>query len=155
MPKRDSVNKNFDSQQRKLKAKLKELLIQIPEDRLLGIVERFYAKMSTDILVGFFFRGRDLKSIAKKQTVFMLQSASITPTLNALISNDKIKPPVRAHDALPPILKGHFDRRLHLLREQLGQEFAADPNLVQNAGEAINTWVEFENSFRAQVEKKE
>ena len=53
------------------------------------------------------------------------------------------KGPSTAHSTLPPILSGHFDRRILLLRETL-IEAGINATLLE-------LWVQFEESFRAQV----
>jgi truncated hemoglobin YjbI len=53
------------------------------------------------------------------------------------------KPPAQAHAAMPPILPGHFDRRLVLLAETLAAEGLS--------AEDIRTWTDFENAFRSAI----
>lgn len=109
------------------------------EEGLQRILNQFYQKMSNDILIGFFFTGRDLTRIATMQKTFLMRAWGVTQSYSG-------KSPADAHKALPPILKGHFDRRLKLLEETLAQ--------LGVAREHISTWVEFESRFRGAVQAK-
>ncbi len=101
------------------------------------ILARFYEKMSKDVLLGFFFDGRDVNAIALMQKSFLMRAWGVTQSYTG-------KSPAAAHSKLAPILKGHFDRRLVLLAETL-REFHT--NEVE-----IALWVNFEEKFRQAVE---
>jgi truncated hemoglobin YjbI len=105
--------------------------------RLFSILLRFYESLSTDLLVGFFFEGKDLRVISEKQGQFILASAGLLPAFSG-------KGPATAHSALPPILAGHFDRRLRVLEETLRNEGLSSAQ--------IETWVRFEEAFRRVVQ---
>ena len=92
--------------------------------------------MKADLMVGFFFENKDLDAIAGKQTEFLMRAMGATPSYQG-------KAPAHAHDDLPPILPGHFDRRLVLLRQTLKAENLSDPE--------IEAWVSFENAFREAI----
>jgi len=104
--------------------------------RLQGILEDFYVRMAEDIIVGFFFTGRDLKHIAHQQAQFILNAAGLIPKFEG-------KGPSTAHVALPPILAGHFDRRIVILRETLVAHGLPS--------EVVESWVGFEASFRDMI----
>lgn len=104
------------------------------------ILTDFYDKMSKDILIGFFFAGKDLPSIVRQQTAFLLRAMGVKATYGG-------KTPVQAHMSLPPILRGHFDRRLVLLRETLKEKNLSTDN--------IETWVGFEEQFRKAIVEKQ
>lgn len=113
---------------------LKQILISLgTEDALLELIEKFYNKLASDTLVGFFFYGKDLKQIALHQRDFMLHAMGV-------LQNYSGKIPSRAHTELAPILPGHFDRRITLLREVLEEEGLAS--------DLAETWIQFERSFR-------
>lgn len=112
---------------------LRGLYSRIGEERLGEILKDFYRRMASDLLVGFFFRGKDVDAIAAKQKEFLLRAMGATPSYSG-------KPPAQAHETLAPILTGHFDRRLKLLEETL-----TDHGL---SAEDIRTWTGFENAFR-------
>jgi truncated hemoglobin YjbI len=121
------------------KPELKNLFTSIgSESRLNLILEKFYQRMSQDILIGFFFEGKDLKQIAHTQASFLLRAMGVTSSYSG-------KAPAQAHDKLPPILAGHFDRRLRLLEEVLKEEGLSDKD--------IKIWVLFESAFRASIVK--
>lgn len=104
------------------------------------ILKRFYHRMSEDIIIGFFFDGKDLDHIAMMQKSFLMRAWGITQSYAG-------KSPADAHANLAPILKGHFDRRLVVLAETL-REFGV-------SSQDIETWTTFENKFRAAVEKSD
>jgi truncated hemoglobin YjbI len=103
------------------------------DQRLQEILKDFYAQMAKDVLIGFFFDGRDVAAIASKQKDFILKAFGGKPTYSG-------KAPADAHHALPPILAGHFDRRLQLLHSTLLAHGLSE--------EKARIWVEFENAFR-------
>ncbi len=107
------------------------------EARLKELLEQFYRRMSDDLMIGFFFQGKDLTAIAAKQGEFLLRA------MGARVSYSG-KPPAQAHEKLPPILRGHFDRRLRLLEETLASNGVT--------AEDIRIWVAFEETFRSAVE---
>ena len=95
--------------------------------------------MAKDVLIGFFFDGRDVDAIAEKQKEFLMRAFGASSSYSG-------KPPAQAHTALPPILSGHFDRRLKLLETTL---LAHGLSRVD-----IDLWIGFENAFREGIEKK-
>src|SRR5262245_57121278 len=89
------------------------------ETGLSVILRDFYKRMSADVLIGFFFDGKDTNAIAARQLQFLLKAMGATSTYSG-------KTPARAHDALPPILGGHFDRRLRILEQTLADHGLSD-----------------------------
>lgn len=110
------------------------------DGRLRELLRAFYARMAGDTMLGFFFAGKDTDAIADRQSEFLLRAMGERPSYVG-------KPPAEAHEALPPILSGHFDRRLVLLRETLAQHGLAP--------EQIDVWVRFEEAFRDAIVAKE
>jgi truncated hemoglobin YjbI len=112
-------------------------------ERLLTILEDFYEKMARDTMIGFFFREphakKTVKQIALQQHGFLLRAMGETKTYAG-------KTPAQAHTELPPILPGHFDRRLKILREVLVEHGLPE--------EQIETWIQFESTFRDVVVQK-
>ncbi len=108
------------------------------EKGLETILNDFYQRLSKDVMVGFFFDGKNLPQIAQKQKEFIMRAMGITKVYSG-------KPPAAAHVQLPPILSGHFDRRLRILEETLH-----DHGLSESE---ISTWVAFENMFRNSIVK--
>lgn len=108
-------------------------------DGVRRILRRFYARLAADPMVGFFFAGRDLGSIVEGQLGFMLWAFGEVPQL-------RVRHPRDAHQGLPPILRGHFDRRLVILEETL-----RDAGLVE---EDVRAWLKVESALRRQVQAR-
>ncbi|MGK5084064.1 group 1 truncated hemoglobin [Bdellovibrionota bacterium FG-1] len=108
------------------------------EAGLRAILRDFYQQLSKDILVGFFFDGKDLNQIADTQANFLMRAMGAIPSYSG-------KAPAQAHEHLAPILGGHFDRRLRVLEQLLRAHGLSD--------EAIQIWVQFENAFREAIVK--
>lgn len=122
-----------------MKKDLRSLIHEVGgEDALYNVLLEFYQAMSTDTMIGFFFTGKDLAQVARKQQEFILKAAGLR-------ENYEGKNPANAHLALPPILAGHFDRRLKVLEETLRKKGLQEPS--------VRTWISFENAFRAVVQK--
>lgn len=109
------------------------------EAGLTRMLRDFYARMAADIMIGFFFAGKDTDHIADQQRAFLMRAMGAAPSYAGLA-------PAQAHDKLPPILAGHFDRRLRILEETLRAH-----GMVE---EDIRTWVGFESAFREQIVEK-
>ncbi|MGE4231781.1 MAG: hypothetical protein AB7F43_00485 [Bacteriovoracia bacterium] len=107
------------------------------EEGLAQFLDEFYQRLSQDVLVGFFFDGKDLKKIARLQKEFLMRTWGISDSYTG-------KPIAHAHDAIAPILRGHFDRRLFILKEMLHKKGL-------NA-QLIEAWVSFESRFRRLVQ---
>lgn len=103
---------------------------------LFSILNEFYEVMQKDIFIGFFFEGRDLVHIAEMQGKFILMAAGLQKVYEG-------KGPSTAHTSLPPILSGHFDRRLVLLKEVLIKRGLS--------ASQVEIWLRFEESFRTIV----
>ena len=120
-----------------MRSELAELITSIGgETALFSILNEFYIRMSKDLMIGFFFEKHDLEHIAHMQGKFILNAAGLATSYEG-------KGPSTAHTALPPILSGHFDRRLVILHETLTARGLE--------AKQIETWVRFEESFRAIV----
>lgn len=103
------------------------------EKGLETLLDQFYQRMSKDTMIGFFFEGKDLHSIALQQKKFLMRAMGATQSYQG-------KPPAQAHRELSPILPGHFDRRLKILEEVLTE--------AGLSAEDMRTWIAFENTFR-------
>lgn len=88
--------------------------------------------MSNDLLVGFFFSKKDLGKIARNQRDLILRASGLSEAYEG-------KLPASAHLEIPPILKGHFDRRLVILEEVLKSAGLSES--------AIAAWTQFERAF--------
>jgi truncated hemoglobin YjbI len=103
------------------------------------ILRRFYARLAADPMVGFFFAGRDLGAIVEGQLGFLLWALGEVPQL-------RVRHPRDAHGGLPPILRGHFDRRLVVLEETLREAGLGDDD--------IKAWLKIESALRKQVQAR-
>ena len=110
------------------------------ENGVRAILKDFYARMSRDLLIGYFFDGHDTDAIADKQAEFLLRAMGARATYSG-------KAPAQAHEKLPKILRGHFDRRLRILEETLRGHGLEE--------EYVRTWVAFENAFRDAIVEEE
>ncbi|MBC7385272.1 MAG: hypothetical protein H7301_03795 [Cryobacterium sp.] len=118
------------------KPELRALGERLGEGRIRALVFDFYARMSSDLMIGFFFDGKDLSEISNLQTSFVLRAMGITSSYVG-------RSPANAHSELPPILSGHFDRRLQLLDAALTHGGLSP--------EEREVWIGFENAFRSAI----
>ena len=79
-------------------------------DGLRAILRTFYDRVFADIMIGFLFRGADKERLIEKEAEFAARALGAT---QVAYTGETIR---TAH-AKHPILGGHFDRRLQLLRE--------------------------------------
>lgn len=79
--------------------------------RLRVVIEDFYSRMVDDVMIGFLFAGKDRARLVEKETEFTarLLGADVPYTGRA----------IREAHARSPILGGHFERRLQILRDTL------------------------------------
>jgi len=107
-------------------------------DGMRVILEDFYERLLRDVMVGFFFQGRDQRLLVERQLQFTARA------LGAPIVYQGQSIP-KAHAGLP-ILAGHFDRRHQILKETLEAHQVPD---------AFRTrWLALDQSFRRAVIKK-
>jgi truncated hemoglobin YjbI len=116
-----------------IKPELRALGQRLGEPRIRAIIRDFYGRLEHDLLVGFFFNGKDLELIADRQSQFVLRAMGLRPSYTG-------KSPADAHTELAPILSGHFDRRLLVLDECLKENGLSEPDR--------QIWIGFENAFR-------
>jgi hemoglobin len=113
--------------------------LQAAELAVEALVLEFYKRMAADPMLNHFFIGKNLESVAHKQTEFLLKSMGAPRVYLG-------RPPARAHDDLPPILEGHFKRRIVLLRSLLEERGLPRP--------VIDAWINFEQAFYSVIVKK-
>lgn len=109
-------------------------------EQLRAILRIFYERLFMDSLVGFFFAGKDLEEIVDGQHGFLMRAFQETPRFTGVH-------PGEAHRELPPILRGHFDRRLVMLREVLVEQ-GVDPADVE-------AWMRVEEGMRRLIQGEE
>ncbi|MFZ9595443.1 MAG: group I truncated hemoglobin [Bdellovibrionia bacterium] len=126
---------------RKASIRLKKLYSLLGGEALLGqILDDFYQRMARDLMIGYFFDGKDLQKIASQQKNFLLYAMGAVEQYPG-------KLPSQAHRELPPILPGHFDRRIRILEETLKDHALSS--------EAMDIWIHFESSFRSALTQAE
>lgn len=108
------------------------LFDQIGGDRLRAVLADFYDRVFEDVMIGFMFQGKDKARLVDKEWEFAarLLGADVPYTGKGL----------RAAHARSPILGGHFERRLQILRETL-----ADHDVPEEVAVA---WVEHTQKLR-------
>lgn len=105
------------------------------EAGLRAVVADFYDRVFDDVMIGFFFRGKDKARLIEKEVELALRM------LGAEV--EYTGKPVREAHAPHRILGGQFDRRLQILRETM--EAHGLPAAVRDA------WVRHTLSLREQV----
>lgn len=111
------------------------LFDRIGADALRAVVTEFYARITTDVMIGFLFDGKDRQKLIDREYEF---------TANFLGGNVTYTGrPIRTAHAQSPIFGGHFERRLKILRDVL-RDHAVDAD-VQAA------WIDHTLALRPQV----
>lgn len=111
------------------------LFDQIGGDKLREVIADFYSRIFHDVMIGFLFIGKDRARLIDKEWEFVanLLGADVKYTGR----------PIREAHAKSPILGGHFERRLQILRETL-----ADHDV---APEVQARWIDHTLALRPQV----
>lgn len=113
------------------------LIDRIGREPLRAAIDDFYRRIFADVMIGFLFAGKDRATLAAREYEF-----------TARLLGDDVEYTGRtipeAHKR-SPILGGHFERRLQILRDTL-RDHAVDP-AVQAA------WIDHTLALRAQVTK--
>lgn len=115
---------------------MSSLYDQIGGDRLRAVIEDFYERVFADVMIGFLFFGKDKQRLIDKEWEF---TAAFLGAPDVRYTGR----PIRAAHAASPILGGHFDRRLQLLRDAMAAHAVAPA--VQDA------WIQHTLALRAQV----
>ena len=104
--------------------------------RLREIIERFYERLFSDLLVGFFFEASDQEKLVESQVDYLLTHLG---DHRGRYQGPSIR---HAHAGLP-ITSGHFDRRHQILREVL-LEYEVEDSLRE-------AWLSFDLALRPLV----
>ena len=116
---------------------MSDLFALIGEAKLRAVVTDFYSRVFPDVMIGFLFQGKDRQHLIEREYEF---------TANFLGGDVKYTGrPMRTAHAASPILGGHFERRLQILRETL-RDNAVDP-------EVQRVWIEHTLALRPQITK--
>lgn len=111
------------------------LLDDIGGDELRAVIEDFYDRVFDDVMIGFLFIGKSKQRLIDKEWEFTAQ----------LLGGD-VKytgRPMREAHARSPILGGHFERRLQILRETLADHDVPEP--------VRRRWIDHTLALRGQV----
>lgn len=115
------------------------LFDKIGADALRAVITDFYSRVFDDVMIGFLFIGKDRKRLIEKEVEF---------TSNFLGAEIQYTGrPMRAAHARVPIMGGHFDRRLQILKETL-----ADHDV---AAEVREVWIGHTVALRSLVTEDE
>ena len=114
---------------------LATLFDRIGGDALRAVIEDFYRRIFADAMIGFLFHGKDRQRLIDKEWEFTarLLGAPVAYTGR----------PIRRAHAASPILGGHFERRLQILRDVLAAH-DVDP-------EGRKVWIDHTVALRDQV----
>jgi hemoglobin len=111
------------------------LIDNIGPERLRAVIEDFYRRIFDDVMIGFLFQGKDRATLADKEWEFTarLLGADVPYTGRSMPEAHKRS----------PILGGHFERRLQILRDTL-RDHGVDADVQQ-------VWIDHTQSLRSQV----
>ena len=111
------------------------LIDRIGRDRLRAVVDDFYRRIFDDVMIGFLFQGKDRARLAAREHEFTARLLGA-----ALPYTGRSMPEAHARS---PILGGHFERRLQILKDTL-RDHAVDP-------EVQRVWIDHTLALRGQV----
>lgn len=111
------------------------LFDKIGGEKLRAVVEDFYERIFDDTMIGFLFAGKDRQRLIDKEWEFTASFLGADVTYTGK--------PMRAAHARSPILGGHFERRLQILKD------AMDAHDVD--AEVRERWLSHTLSLRSQV----
>jgi hemoglobin len=110
---------------------------KIGGDKLLLVIQDFYDRVFDDVMIGFLFIGKDKQQLIQKEweLAAKMLGADVEYTGRA----------IREAHAKSPILGGHFERRLQILKDT-----CADHDVDRDV---VDTWVSHTNALRSHVTK--
>jgi truncated hemoglobin YjbI len=112
-----------------------QLFDRIGEAKLRAVIVDFYDRIFGDVMIGFLFEGKDRARLIEKEyeLTARLLGADVAYTGKSM----------REAHARSPILGGHFERRLELLRQTMA---------THNVDPAVrDAWIEHTEALRAQI----
>ncbi len=112
------------------------LFDRIGPDALRAVIVDFYDRVFADVMIGFLFIGKDRQRLIDKEWEF---SANFLGAREVRYTGR----PMREAHARSPILGGHFDRRLQILRNTL-RDHAVDADVVA-------AWIGHQVALRPQI----
>jgi len=111
------------------------LYAQLGPEALRRIIEDFYDRVFADVMIGFLFIGKSKQRLIDKECEFAA----------GMLGGDVryTGRPIREAHAKIPILGGHFDRRLQILRDTLDDHGVAQ--------DIRKVWIDHSMALRPQV----
>jgi hemoglobin len=113
----------------------RDLFERIGAAPLRAVIEDFYSRLFGDVMIGFLFEGKDRQRLIDKEYELTARflGGDVEYTGRTM----------REAHARSPILGGHFERRLEILRQTLAAH-AVDP-------EVVALWIEHTLALRPQI----
>ena len=111
------------------------LFDRIGEAKLRALITDFYARVFDDIMIGFLFAGKDRQHLIDREyeLAARMLGADIEYTGR----------PMRTAHANSPIMGGHFERRMQLMRDVM-RAHAVDADIQ-------TTWLAHQEALRSQI----
>jgi hemoglobin len=111
------------------------LFDQIGGDALRAVIDDFYDRVFADPMIGFLFASSDKQRLVQKEWELAARMLGADVAYTGK--------PMRAAHAPHPILGGHFERRLQILRETMRDHGVADAVRAH--------WIAHTNALRSQI----
>lgn len=108
---------------------------KIGPEKLRAVIADFYDRVFADVMIGFLFIAKDRRRLIDKEVELTARFLGADVRYTGK--------PIRAAHARSPIMGGHFDRRLQILRETM-TDHEVDP-------EVREAWLQHNLALRAQV----
>jgi len=102
---------------------------------LRAVIVDFYERVFRDVMIGFLFEGKDRQRLIDKEYELTARFLGADVAYTGR--------PMREAHARSPILGGHFERRLEILRQTLATH-AIDP-------EVVTAWIDHTLALRPQI----
>jgi len=118
-----------------MKARRSTLFEVIGGDALRAVIADFYRRLFGDVMIGFLFHGKDRSQLVQREWEFTARLLGSTMPYTGRS--------IREAHKRSPILGGHFERRLQILKETLADHDVDD--------EVKQKWLDHTVRLRAQV----
>jgi hemoglobin len=113
------------------------LFDQIGEPKLRALIHDFYGRVFGDVMIGFLFAGKDRAHLEAREYEMAAKMLGADVEYRGR--------PMRVAHAQSPIMGGHFERRMQLMREVMA-DHQVDP-------EVRAAWMAHQDALRAQITK--
>ncbi len=118
-------------------AETEVLFDRIGGNKLREVIADFYRRVFADIMIGFLFIGKDRHKLIRLEWEFVANMLGADVPYTGR--------PIREAHASSPILGGHFERRLQILRDVIGEHDVDD--------KVAERWIGHTLALRGQVTK--